>query len=656
MNLPKPAQLCFILLASSASHAQSPDTLPTLEVSASLPAEQTDPVVTSQLIEAEQWQGLQLTHLDQLLASQAGLQLVDIHGRSGQHLSMQGLSPDQVLILLDGRPLARSSGDAVNLSQVSLAQLERVEIIRGAGSARYGNRAMAGVILLHSKKPASPSAQARLQTGIRPGMQTEAALWSTLAYQQGQLGLTGLQHGSWQGQLDLQWRQDSGSSRQPQAYGEDLPRELSARLQQDNQWQWQDYQLGLGWLYDQGQQKRPVLRGQAPFSQEEHRQEMGLSLGFKQPIAGNSLESQLHLNHSQQDNRQNAVRTPKIEQQRLSQQWELEAQQDYDFWWADSWQQLGWQWQGQQLQQQTRLQGQPGKTEVPLSEQQLLGAYSQSSWFFGQQLELNLGQRVQHLPSGWLWLPKLNVIHQGANWQQQLSLGRGFRQPTLKEQFFFFDHSQLGYLVLGNPDLQTERNWSLQLSNQSLASSNLGSGQQWQMALYGHWLEDLIVTEFVQMNEQGHSVFAYNNIHQAWVLGGHVQWQHQIHSQYWLQLQLELLHSRNLDNGKALAKRSPVRLSLNDRWQLTERLNWQQQIRWQAASFMDNDNQLQSPAWTSWRSVANYHWSNDLQLYMGVNNLLNHYQMLDSQGDLLPLVGREWFLGFDYQLSFSANQ
>ncbi len=32
--------------------------------------------------------------------------------------------------------------------------------------------------------------------------------------------------------------------------------------------------------------------------------------------------------------------------------------------------------------------------------------------------------------------------------------GQGYRVPNLKERHYLFDHSSLGYMVLGNPDLE----------------------------------------------------------------------------------------------------------------------------------------------------------------------------------------------------------
>lgn len=80
--------------------------------------------------------------LKEALENVPGLQLREIHGKSGYEASLQGMSSDQLLILIDGMPLAASTGSSVDLSQYATLDIERIEIIKGAASAQYGSSAM----------------------------------------------------------------------------------------------------------------------------------------------------------------------------------------------------------------------------------------------------------------------------------------------------------------------------------------------------------------------------------------------------------------------------------------------------------------------------------------------------------------------------------
>lgn len=60
--------------------------------------------------------------------------------------SIRGTSPLQVLVLLDGVPLNATSQLGVNLATLSLAEVERVEVLRGPYSAIWGSGALGGVV------------------------------------------------------------------------------------------------------------------------------------------------------------------------------------------------------------------------------------------------------------------------------------------------------------------------------------------------------------------------------------------------------------------------------------------------------------------------------------------------------------------------------
>lgn len=69
----------------------------------------------------------------------------------GSGLSIQGVSGEGVLILLDGVPIIGRMNGEIDLSQINLANIERIELIEGPLSVAYGSHAIAGTINLISK-------------------------------------------------------------------------------------------------------------------------------------------------------------------------------------------------------------------------------------------------------------------------------------------------------------------------------------------------------------------------------------------------------------------------------------------------------------------------------------------------------------------------
>ena len=79
----------------------------------------------------------------------------------------------RVLVMVDGKKVnwdhLMVSGDdnAINIDQIAIGDVERIEIVRGPNSSLYGERAVSGVINIITKRPTTgkPSGSINLQLG-----------------------------------------------------------------------------------------------------------------------------------------------------------------------------------------------------------------------------------------------------------------------------------------------------------------------------------------------------------------------------------------------------------------------------------------------------------------------------------------------------------
>lgn len=79
----------------------------------------------------------------------------------------------RVLVMVDGKKVnwdhLMVSGDdnAINVDQIAIGEVERIEIVRGPNSSLYGERAVSGVINIITKRPTAgkPSGSINLQLG-----------------------------------------------------------------------------------------------------------------------------------------------------------------------------------------------------------------------------------------------------------------------------------------------------------------------------------------------------------------------------------------------------------------------------------------------------------------------------------------------------------
>ena len=70
----------------------------------------------------------------------------------GSGLTMQGLSGENIKIMLDGVPMIGRQNGNIDLSQINLNDVERIEIVEGPLSVSYGTNALAGTINIITKK------------------------------------------------------------------------------------------------------------------------------------------------------------------------------------------------------------------------------------------------------------------------------------------------------------------------------------------------------------------------------------------------------------------------------------------------------------------------------------------------------------------------
>lgn len=101
--------------------------------------------------------------LSQLLDSQTGIIINGAWSNPGKNktIYMQGAAGEYTLILIDGIPVHDPStiGNTFDIRNISLSQIEKVEILKGSQSTLYGSDAVAGVINIITKKTIDQSLQ-----------------------------------------------------------------------------------------------------------------------------------------------------------------------------------------------------------------------------------------------------------------------------------------------------------------------------------------------------------------------------------------------------------------------------------------------------------------------------------------------------------------
>lgn len=82
----------------------------------------------------------------------------------GAGIEINGISKENIKILVDGVPLIGRVNGVLNLNQINLDNIERIEIIEGPVSVFYGTDAMGGIINLITKKDQKKSVTGNVST------------------------------------------------------------------------------------------------------------------------------------------------------------------------------------------------------------------------------------------------------------------------------------------------------------------------------------------------------------------------------------------------------------------------------------------------------------------------------------------------------------
>ncbi len=110
------------------------------------------------LLTPRQLESIPVQNIDEVLKYTPGINYDRAFGifSTKATVTMRGLSGKEqarVLVLLDGIPLNKSDGGTVDWNMVDINSVQKIEIIKGAGSSLYGGNAMGGIINILTRRP-----------------------------------------------------------------------------------------------------------------------------------------------------------------------------------------------------------------------------------------------------------------------------------------------------------------------------------------------------------------------------------------------------------------------------------------------------------------------------------------------------------------------
>lgn len=112
------------------------------------------------LISGEKLKSIGVDNVSEALSQSEGIYIVGNNQTPGQIQSIfcRGANSNQTSILIDGIKISdpSSTDNGINLSELSLINIDRIEIVRGSHSTFYGSSAIGGVINIITRKNLTP--------------------------------------------------------------------------------------------------------------------------------------------------------------------------------------------------------------------------------------------------------------------------------------------------------------------------------------------------------------------------------------------------------------------------------------------------------------------------------------------------------------------
>ncbi|MFT4062622.1 MAG: TonB-dependent receptor [Edaphocola sp.] len=114
------------------------------------PTKLDEAVSVYRVIGAEKMRAMGAVNLTDALRNELGINM-NQDASLGTQINMRGLSGNNIKILLDGLPLNGREGNNIDLSQINLNNVERIETVQGPMNVMYGSDAIGGIINVITK-------------------------------------------------------------------------------------------------------------------------------------------------------------------------------------------------------------------------------------------------------------------------------------------------------------------------------------------------------------------------------------------------------------------------------------------------------------------------------------------------------------------------
>lgn len=434
-------------------------------------------------------------------------------------VTMQGMDAKYVLFLIDGERIAGEVNGDIDYSMLNLEQIERIEVIKGASSSLYGSNAIGGVINIITRKINSPF-EGRLYS--KYARNNELNTGSSVAWKKKIVGgRTGFNYNRTDG-YDLtpetphDWTQSPYRSLSFNQRFEFTPGNSLTLAPYLSYYRFERKNVSVRPTHDLYQQCNIGLKGKYYMNNSN----LEFSLYRDRYNTFNVLEL---LDDKLEEEAYDIIQTAKVQGNfKISEKHSFITGLEY----------------GHENLFSIRNQG-------GVKDEGEMVIYVQDDLEVGEKWNFVAGIRSSHHSSyGFHAAPKVSAMFTHKSVNLRASAGTGFRSPSLKELYMYFDHFGEWY-VIGNQNLKPESSVYVTASIEYSKPWNNSS-----LTVYRNVLTDMITDRWLPDSVQ--PTRQYQNIASAHVSGADFLTRQKILSGLWLSVGYSYVYSHNNQSGEQL--------------------------------------------------------------------------------------------------------
>ncbi len=583
-----------------------------------------DTPVTTQVIKGDKLTETGAADLSQLIQESTGVNVIE--NQFGTGVEFNGFDSDHILILVDGMKVVGRVNGQLDIAQIPIDQIDRIEIVKGATSALYGSEAMGGVINILTKNPQTPM-----------NVHSENTIGS-FGRKDHTLSLSKIQ-GDWHWVLSGGLRQFGGYDLDESTVWEDgsqyekrnvhfkINRQFGShfKLRMDARYFDENQSLISNHVFrDNIGNDRSSIRGQLKFNRgiwamDGSMEQSNYSHLFDREVlkSGNILKGSLT---------ENGLTSSNLNFHREGESHKLMGGMGIDHEGITS----------------DRVQGGERKST-------LMNLFFQNEYHIAPKWIVLGGFRVdRHSIYGRHISPKISIMYKPEMISRiRLAYGEGFRAPSFKELFLDYSNISVGYHIIGNGELKPESSQNISIDIERWHTGKYHA----RINMFWNEISGLIDYKYLGIID-GQSTYQSTNLSAVRTRGIELDFTYFITDQLESWVGYSLLDTWDKENNRTLPLKAKHKaqgglrygfangVKFNLRLQhLSERINWETDFAGQTIK-----NVISSYTTLNGHMTVPLPWG--LQGFIGGKNLTN--QVDEVWG---PMPGREWYGGIRFDLS-----